>query len=148
MNTIVRTAEAYWHGNLREGDGYINTNSGALDETPYDFRTRFEEEDGANPEELLAAAHAACFSMAFSGTLKKNGYEADVIHTQAACIMDPKEGGGYKIVRMELEVEVQAEGLDETTLKKLTEETDQGCPVSNLLRPGLEIVIHSSLLQE
>lgn len=148
MKSIIRTAEAFWHGNLREGDGFINSNSGALDEAPYDFKTRFEEEDGTNPEELIAAAHAACYSMAFSGTLKKHDIEADVIHTQAACIMNPKEGGGYKIVRLQLNVDVQAEGLTEEFLKQYTEEADQGCPVSNLLRPGCEIIIQSRLTTE
>ena len=148
MNSIIRTAEAYWNGTLREGDGMMSTSSGALSETPYDFRTRFENEEGSNPEELLAAAHAACFSMALSGTLKKNGFEPDVVHTQAACVMDPKEGGGFKIVRMQLEVEVQAEKLSEAELKRIVQEADQGCPVSNLLRNGLEIVIRSRLLVE
>lgn len=148
MKSIMRTAEAYWNGTLREGDGMISTSSGALSETPYDYRTRFENEEGTNPEELLAAAHSACYSMALAGTLKKNGFEPDVIHTQAVCVMNPKEGGGYKIVRMQLEVEVQAEKLDEVTLKKLSEEADQGCPVSNLLRNGLEIMIRSRLLEE
>jgi osmotically inducible protein OsmC len=145
MKSIIRTADAYWNGSLREGDGYVSTASGALDETPYDFRTRFEDAKGSNPEELLAAAHAACFSMAFSATLVKNGFEPDVVHTRAACVMDPKEGGGFKISGMQLTVEVQAGGLDEATLKKLAEETDKGCPVSNLLRSGLEITIQTRL---
>lgn len=148
MQSIIRTAEAFWNGGLKDGDGYVSTNSGALDETPYDFRTRFENEDGSNPEELLAAAHAACYSMALSGTLQRNDIEPDMIHTQAACIMNPKEGGGFRIVRMQLDVEVQAPGLDAAALKRLSEEADLGCPVSNLLRPGLEIIIRARLIQQ
>jgi osmotically inducible protein OsmC len=146
MKSIVRMAEAYWHGDLKEGDGSINTDSGALDETPYDFKTRFGNEVGTNPEELIAAAHAACYSMAFAGALSKNGYDPEIIHTRAACTMNPKEGGGYEIVRMILDVEVQAGGLEESNLKSMSEEGDRGCPVSNLLRSCISIDIRVRLI--
>lgn len=139
MTDIKRTGEATWKGNLREGNGQISTASGVLDATAYDFHTRFEQAPGTNPEELIAAAHAACYSMAFSNVLAEQGYEPQQIQTRAVCSLTPLEEGGFAITKMRLEVRGQVQGIDEATFKRVAQEADQGCPVSNLLRPGLEI---------
>ncbi len=145
MADITRTSQAQWSGDLRSGKGQIVTESGVLNETPYSYQTRFEEEPGTNPEELIAAAHAACYTMAFSGLLKKNGYEPRAISTRAVIVMEPKEGGGYKITRMQLEVLGDIPNMDEVTFQKLAQEVN--CPVSDLLKNGLEIEIESGLLE-
>jgi osmotically inducible protein OsmC len=135
-----RKASALWTGDLKSGDGLISTESQALYEHPYNFGTRFENaEDGSNPEELLAAAHAACFSMALAGTLKKSGYQPISINTRATCTITPLEEGGFEITDMDLHVRGEVEGLDLEAFRGIVAEADQGCPVSNLLREGLEI---------
>ena len=139
MAEIRRKAHAVWTGNLREGKGRMDTSSGALIEKPYSFHTRFENEPGTNPEELIAAAHAGCYSMAFSATLGDKGYAPERIETHATCIMTPKEGGGWEITGMHLKVRGRVPGLDNATFVEISHEADKGCPVSNLLRNGLTI---------
>lgn len=140
MSTLKRKAGALWGGNLKFGHGMISTESQALFETPYNFGTRFEDEEGSNPEELIAAAHAACFSMAFANVIDQEGYEPTSIDTQATCTITSKEEGGFEITKMELHIRGEVEGLDdEETFLVLAKKADQGCPVSNLLRSGLEI---------
>ena len=146
MSDIRRKASASWTGNLKRGEGLISTDSGALADQAYSFGTRFrEEEAGSNPEELIAAAHAACYSMAFANTLDKEGYQPLEISTRATCIMEPLEEGGFKITRMALEVQGEVENIDRETFREIADKADQGCPVSNLLRPGLEIEIQAEL---
>lgn len=145
MVNIIRTAGAVWNGDLRNGNGVINTESGAVKEQPYTFSTRFEDERGTNPEELIAAAHAACFSMAFASTLAKKGYQPEKLDTSSTITFSPKEGGGYEITKMLLEVRGQVPDLDQDTFKEISKEADKGCPVSNLLRCGLEIEIVAEL---
>ena len=146
MVTIIRKAVVLWNGDLRTGNGMISTESQALYEQPYSFGTRFEDEKGTNPEELIAAAHAACYSMAFASTLKKKGYEPKSVSTNATCHLASKEGGGFKIAKMHLNVRGEVPDMDEATFKQLAEEADKGCPVSNLLRCGLDIQIDVELL--
>lgn len=146
MATIDRKAGVLWNGDLRSGNGVISTESRALFERPYSYKTRFEDEPGTNPEELLAGAHAACYSMAFAGTLKRNGFEPKSIDTSATCTMEPKPEGGFKITRMRLHVRGEVPGIDEATFKRMSEEADKGCPVSNLLRCGLDIEITTELI--
>jgi osmotically inducible protein OsmC len=146
MSEIKRKASVLWNGDLRTGNGKISTESQALVEQPYTFGTRFEDEKGTNPEELIAAAHAACYSMAFASTLKKNGYEPGSLNTHATCSLSPKEGGGFEITKMQLSVRGKVPGIDEGTFKQLADEADKGCPVSNLLRCGLDIQIELELL--
>lgn len=146
MTTITRNADAIWRGDLRGGEGTFSTESRALNEQPYNFRTRFENEPGSNPEEVIAAAHAACFSMAFAGTLTSKGYQPESIQTNATCIMVSKQSGGFEIVGMQLKVRGSVPDLDEATFKRIAAEADEGCPVSNLLRCGLKIEIEASLL--
>lgn len=139
MTTKNRQAGSLWHGDLRNGKGVISTQSQALYETPYDFGKRFGDEEGTNPEELIAAAHAACYSMAFAGVLKKNGYNPEQVGTSATCTLVSKDGGGWEITHMRLHIHGEVPGIDKATFISLAKEADQGCPVSNLLRSCLEI---------
>ncbi len=143
--TKRRTADARWDGNLRKGTGWISTASGALKKKAYSFGTRFEDDPGTNPEELIAGAHAACYSMAFAGMLSDQGHEPEYIATHATCVLVPLKEGGFKITEMHLAVEGAVPGMDAATFKKAAEEADKQCPVSNLLHPGLEIHIEATL---
>jgi lipoyl-dependent peroxiredoxin len=139
MAAILRTANGTWHGDLKSGKGSIDATSGVLKDTPFTFATRFEK--GTNPEELIAAAHAACFSMAFSNYLSGKGHVPDTIQTQATISL---EDG--KINKMHLETRGKVAGLDNATFKQLADEAEKGCPVSNLLRSGLAITLDAALL--
>jgi len=143
-----RKAGVLWTGDLENGSGIVSTESRALFEQPFTSRMRFEDEPGTNPEELLAAAQASCFSMALASTLSKHGYEPVRTDTTATCTLASKDGGGYEITAMQLHVRAEVPGIDEATFEKLIRETDKGCPVSNLLRNGLEIQIDATLLQD
>ena len=138
MADIERSGEAVWRGDLRGGDGVVSTESGVIAGASYTFKTRFGDVKGTNPEELIAAAHAACYSMAFAHTLSEQGHKPETIETKATCSLAPTEGG-FKIARMHLDVRGKVPGIDEATFVRIAEEADKGCPVSNLLRPGLEI---------
>lgn len=144
MSEIVRNAGAHWEGDLKSGKGNISTQSTALFEKPYDFGTRFGEDEGTNPEELIAAAHAACFSMALAGALKSDGYTPEVINTSAECTITP-QNGGFKITKMHLLVHGKVPDIDEPMFKEMVIKADKECPVSNLLRCGLEITFESRL---
>jgi osmotically inducible protein OsmC len=144
MAEIKRTADATWRGDLKGGAGVINTNSGVLSRTAYSFATRFEDKPGTNPEELIAAAHAACYSMAFAHALAQKGHAPESITTRATCILEPT-GGGFRIARMHLQVRGVVPGLDNDTFKAIAVEADKGCPVSNLLRCGLTLQIEAAL---
>jgi len=137
MAEIRRTAEAFWQGDLRNGKGNIGTASGVLHDTPYSFQTRFEDAPGTNPEELVAAAHAGCFSMAFSSALTRSNFPPESLHTTATLIME-KEDAGWAVNRIRLEVEGRVPNIDAATFKRIAAEAEQGCPISRLLRPGLK----------
>lgn len=139
MADIQRTADAVWQGELRTGKGTISTPSGVLKEDAYSFVTRFENQPGTNPEELIAAAHAACFSMAFSGVLGKQGYSPESLSTHATLTM-VRTDAGMTIDTVRLEVEGRVPNIDEATFRTLAEEAEKGCPISRLLRPGLRAV--------
>lgn len=139
MADIQRTANAVWRGELRNGTGTISTPSGVLQNDAYSFVTRFENSPGTNPEELIAAAHAACFTMAFSGTLGRKGYNPEQLSTRATITMEKQEVG-FTITRVRLDVEGLVANLDQETFQMLAEEAEKGCPVSRLLRPGLQDV--------
>ena len=143
-----RKAGVLWTGDLRNGNGIVSTESRALFERPFTYRMRFEDEPGTNPEELIAAAHAACFSMSVANTLAKHGYDPVRTDTTATCILAPRDGGGHEINGMQLHVRAEVPGIDEDMFQKMILEADQGCPVSNLLRSGLEIQIDATLLQD
>ncbi|WP_417807872.1 OsmC family protein [Thioclava sp.] len=128
---INKHATAHWEGPIKEGKGTISTQSGALDGQPYGFNTRFEGEPGSNPEELIGAAHAACFSMALSLELEKAGVSDVVIDTKAVVSLD-KEGDGFAIKKSALTSTVQGKG-DEAAIRKAAEGAKAGCPVSKVL---------------
>ena len=141
MAVIQRSASGTWHGDLKSGNGSIVAPSGVLREVPFSFATRFENAPGTNPEELIAAAHAACFSMAFSNYLSQQGHIPDTITTKATISLE--EG---KINKMHLETRGRVAGLDDANFKRLAEEAEKKCPVSNLLRSGLAISLDAALL--
>lgn len=140
MPGIERTATGVWNGDLRSGKGSIDSTSGVLHDTPFSFATRFENAKGTNPEELIAAAHAACYSMAFSNYLSQQGHVPDKISTQATITLD-----NGQINKMHLVTRGRVPGLDEETFKRFADEAEKKCPVSNLLRNGLEITLDASL---
>ncbi len=147
MAEIKRKAGAIWKGDLKSGTGVISTETKALFRYPYNFSTRFEDsKEGSNPEELLAAAHAACYSMAFAGELKKEGYDPVSITSSATCTISPLDEGGFEITKMDLRVHGEVPGLDQKTFEEISEKADAACPVSNLLREGLSIQISVELI--
>jgi osmotically inducible protein OsmC len=136
-------ATAVWDGVLRSGRGHFKAGSGAF-EGDYTFATRFENARGTNPEELIAAAHAACLSMALSAGLEKNGTPASRITTKASCTVD-KVGEGFKITRMQLEVRGRVPGLDQSGFAKAAEVAKQGCPVSTALQGNVQMELDARL---
>jgi osmotically inducible protein OsmC len=138
----TRKAEALWEGNLKKGKGTMKFGSGAF-EGKYSFASRFEEGPGTNPEELIGAAHAGCFSMALSLILEMAGFAPERIHTVARVHID-KVGEGFKITTIELETEGRVPGIDEKTFKEKAEAAKKGCPVSMALT-GVEIRLKASL---
>jgi osmotically inducible protein OsmC len=139
----IRRAEAVWEGNLMKGKGTMKFGGGAF-EGPYSFASRFESGAGTNPEELIGAAHAGCFSMAFSLFLEKAGFSPERIHTDAKVHID-KVGEGFKITTIELETEAKVPGIDDKKFQELAEATKKGCPVSVALA-GTEIRLKAKLV--
>jgi lipoyl-dependent peroxiredoxin len=137
------TASAVWEGVLRTGKGHFKAGSGAF-EADYSFRTRFEGAPGTNPEELLAAAHAACLSMALALGLEKGGTAPTRIHTTASCTID-KVGEGFKITRMKLEVRGKVPGIDQAGFIKAAEAAKKGCPVSGALQGNVQFDLDAKL---
>ncbi len=129
---MKQTASALWQGSLKEGAGTVSTGSGALVNKPYSFKTRFEGEQGTNPEELIGAAHAGCFSMAFSMILGGAGYTPDEIATTATITLEQKDGG-FAITSSHLEVTATVPGIEEAEFQELANKAKAGCPVSKLL---------------
>jgi osmotically inducible protein OsmC len=142
---IVRTAEALWEGNLKHGKGKMKLGSGAF-EGHYSFGSRFEHEPGTNPDELIGAAHAGCFSMALSMILEQAGFKVDHIRTKARVAID-KVGEGYKITTIDLETEGTVPGIDEKTFQEKAEAAKKGCPVSMALT-GVEIRLVAMLAKK
>jgi lipoyl-dependent peroxiredoxin len=140
-----RKATAIWHGDLPNGNGKFGTDSGAVKDAAYSFKTRFENEPGTNPEEMLAAAHAACYSMAFANQLSKRGHKVDHIETVATCVLTKGESG-FSITKMILNARGKVEGIDQAAFQQLAEETDkQYCPVSKALG-AVEHEVHATLV--
>ncbi|HEV8266162.1 MAG TPA: OsmC family protein [Gemmatimonadales bacterium] len=136
-------ATAVWEGKLRDGKGSFKGESGAFSGA-YSFGTRFEGAKGTNPEELIAAAHAACFSMALSAGLEKAGTPATRIETRAACTLEMIDGAP-KISRMELEVRGQVPGIDQAKFEKAAEDAKNGCPVSKALKGNVAFRLEAKL---
>ncbi|NQY85379.1 MAG: OsmC family protein [Alcanivorax sp.] len=135
-------ASAHWEGDIKKGKGTISTQSGALKEQPYGFNTRFEDEPGTNPEELIGAAHAGCFSMAFSLELGNAGYTADSIDTKAKVTLD-KDGDGFSITRIHLDMNAKIPGINDAEFQKIANGAKEGCPVSKVL--NAEITLDAKL---
>jgi lipoyl-dependent peroxiredoxin len=136
---ILRTADAVWQGDLRGGKGMITTPSGVLKDDAYTWAARFENAPGTNPEELIAAAQAACLSMAITSRLGRNGFHPESIATHATLTLARSEAN-TAITRMKLEITGYVPGMDEENFKTHVIEAEKGCPVSKLLHPGLEEV--------
>lgn len=130
---MKRTAQAVWHGGLKEGKGQISTNSGVLVDTQYSFGTRFEEGVGTNPEELIAAAHAACFSMAFSAELEKAALSGPSRVETHATVTLSKLDTGWSVTEVHLDVIGSAPGLSAAQFDKHANDAKQNCPISRLL---------------
>ena len=139
---MKRSASAEWQGGLKDGKGTISTQSGVLQNTQYSFGTRFEEGVGTNPEELVAAAHAGCFSMALSMILEGAGMKAESIQTSAAVTLD-KVGEGFEVTKVHLDVSVRILGADQAAFDKAAQAAKEGCPISKLL--NAEITMDAKL---
>lgn len=134
---IVKTGSAHWEGPIKDGKGTVSTQSGALSAQPYGFNTRFEDAPGTNPEELIGAAHAACFSMALSGQLAGENITDAVIDTKADISM-AKEGDGFTVKSSVLTVTVSGSG-DAETIRKCAETAKANCPISKLLNADISM---------
>ena len=130
---MVRKASAVWKGSLKEGKGTISSDSGVLSNTPYSFSTRFENAKGTNPEELIAAAHAGCFTMALSAQLGNAGITPESLETTASLSLD-KLDAGWTVTKIHLEVTAQIPGADKAAFDKAAEAAKAGCPISRLLK--------------
>jgi osmotically inducible protein OsmC len=139
-----RTANARWEGSLRDGRGTMRLGTGAY-EGAYSFQSRFEEGDGTNPEELIAAAHAGCFSMALSGALGAAGYDPDSIETTAAVLIE-KVGDGFGITRIDLATRARVPGIDPDEFARHAEGAKEGCPVSKALAAVETIELEAELV--
>jgi len=140
---MKRQASAVWRGALEDGAGAISAPSGILEDTNYSFKTRFEEGvTGTNPEELIAAAHAGCFSMAFAHELSQAGFPPDNVSTDATLELDPVEGG-FAITKIHLQTEAMAPGIDQAKFDEIAQKAKEGCPVSKVL--NADITLDASL---
>jgi osmotically inducible protein OsmC len=135
---MKRTASAVWHGDLKEGNGALATPSGVLKQTPYSFHTRFENQPGTNPEELIAAAHAGCFTMALSAALGKNGFTAKRLATQAAVSLEQVDGA-WTINSVHLENEAWVPNITNEKFQEIAADAKANCPVSRLLRAEISL---------
>ncbi|HVG08997.1 MAG TPA: OsmC family protein [Thermoanaerobaculia bacterium] len=139
----VRKADAVWEGDIRGGNGKVSLGSGAF-EGRYSFGSRFEEGAGTNPEELIGAAHAGCFSMALSGGLGRGGHTPKRIATTAKVHIE-KVGEGFSITRIELDTQAEVPGIDDATFQEFANKAKEGCPVSKALA-GTQITLNAKLV--
>ncbi len=135
---MKKTASAHWQGGIKDGKGTISTQSGVLKEQPYGFNTRFEDKPGTNPEELIGAAHAGCFSMALSKELGEAGMTAESIDTKAEVTLD-KQDGGFAITAVHLSLKARIPGADRAAFEKAVETAKTGCPVSKVLNAEITL---------
>jgi lipoyl-dependent peroxiredoxin len=135
---MIRKAKAVWRGTGRAGSGHLSTDSGVLSDTPYSFKTRFEHEKGTNPEELIAAAHAGCFTMALAFQLQGAGHTPTELITEAAVTLEP-EGQGFRITRSALTLRAQVPNLDEAAFTRMAGDAEKNCPVSKVLNTAITL---------
>ncbi|HJV40464.1 OsmC family protein [Caulobacter sp.] len=140
---MIRKAQAVWRGSGRDGEGALSTGSGVLHDTPYSFRTRFESQPGTNPEELIAAAHAGCFTMALAFALQAAELTPTELNTEAAVSLDRDEAG-FTITRSALSVRASVPGIDGERFERIAREAEKNCPVSKAL--NAEITLSVSLV--
>ena len=138
---MIRKASAVWKGNLKEGKGTISTDSGVLSTTPYSFSTRFEDARGTNPEELIAAAHAGCFTMALSAQLGNAGITAENLETTAAVTLEKLEAG-FTVTKVHLDLTARIPGVDKAAFEKAAQDAKAGCPISRLLKAEITLTTH------
>ena len=130
---MIRKAKAVWKGAGKDGTGHLSSDSGVLSSTPYSFKTRFESEPGTNPEELIAAAHAGCFSMALAFQLQGAGFTPTELATEAALSLEQEAGGGFKITKSALTLRADVPGIDRGKFEELARAAEKNCPVSKVL---------------
>ena len=135
---MKKTASAHWQGGLKDGKGTISTQSGVLSDSPYGFKTRFEDQPGTNPEELIGAAHAGCFSMALSKELGDAGMTAESIETKAEVTLD-KLDDGFAITAVHLSLRAKIPGADRAAFEHAVETAKNGCPVSKVLNAEITL---------
>jgi len=135
---MKKTASAVWQGDLKSGKGTISTESGALKDNPYGFNTRFEGAPGTNPEELIGAAHAGCFSMALSMMLGQAGLTAERINTSAEVTLD-KDDKGFSITAIALTLKAKVPGADNEQFQQIANQAKEGCPVSRVLNAQISL---------
>jgi len=147
MANFESSATAVWNGDLTGGSGTVDFGTGALPGTPLTWASRTESSDGkTSPEELVAAAHASCYAMAFSNVLATAGHQPDQLHVSATVAFGPKDGGGgFEIKSSALTVRGKVSGLDQSAFEKLATEGEQGCPISNALRGNIDITVNATL---
>ncbi len=138
---MKRSAQAKWEGDLKSGAGTLSTASGILATTPYSFRSRFEQGTGTNPEELLAAAHAGCFTMALSAQLGEAGLKATSLETSCTITLEQKDGG-FAITESHLELKAKVPGATAEAFEKATKAAETGCPVSKLFNTKITLDAH------
>jgi osmotically inducible protein OsmC len=139
---MIRKASAIWQGTGKEGAGHLTTDSGVLSSTPYSFKTRFESERGTNPEELIAAAHAGCFTMALAFGLQTAGFTPTELTTEAAVSLVP-EGAGFKIEKSALTLRATVPGIDKAKFDEIAAGAEKNCPISKVL--NAEITLDATL---
>jgi lipoyl-dependent peroxiredoxin len=139
----TRTANATWNGDLKTGKGIVSAESGLFKDAAYNFAQRFENAKGTNPEELLGAAHAACYSMALSAGLSGAGFKVKSVKTTDKVHID-KVGDGFTITKIEVSCDAEVEGVDEKKFQEIAENTKKGCPVSRALT-GVEFILKATL---
>ena len=135
---MIRKATAIWRGTGRAGSGTLSSDSGVLAQTPYSFRTRFENERGTNPEELIAAAHAGCFSMALAFALERAGFTATRIATSAAVTIE-SQGSGFTITKSALKLQATVPNITRSQFQEIVEGAKAGCPVSKVLNADITL---------
>jgi osmotically inducible protein OsmC len=136
--SIKKKAWAVWKGGIKDGGGTISTETGVLKEAPYGFKARFEGGPGTNPEELIGAAHAGCFSMAFSLMLTEAGLKPDKIETHAEVVLD-KQGDGFAVTASHLTMTAKIPGIDQAKFDEIAKKAKEGCPISKLLKTEITL---------
>ena len=135
---MIRKAKAVWHGTGRDGSGHLSSDSGVLADTAYSFKTRFESEKGTNPEELIAAAHAGCFTMALAFGLQAAGFTPTELSTEAAVTLEP-EGKGFRISKSALTLRGKVPNVDDAGFARIAAEAEKNCPVSKVLNATITL---------